>query len=176
MFLQCARVSILRAEKENGYSDVASILGPDARVGKISQCACAFLDESLAWVLRKSLFYECTTSACNSPLLKPLYGGLQGRFPGVAPMRLPFTSHIVEHSRYLPDASLHHFIVQWLKRNGQCLVRVTDPLTRASGEQERRAMFPPGGARRLPPQCAHSPRGTSVSIPGSSPGVAPSTG
>jgi hypothetical protein len=26
------------------------------RVGKISQCACAFLDESLAWVLRKSLF------------------------------------------------------------------------------------------------------------------------
>src|SRR6266851_283650 len=28
MFLQCARVSILRAEKENGYSDVASILGP----------------------------------------------------------------------------------------------------------------------------------------------------
>ena len=28
MFLQCTRVSILRAEKENGYSDVASILGP----------------------------------------------------------------------------------------------------------------------------------------------------
>src|SRR5260370_14350397 len=27
MFLQCARVSILRAEKENGYSDVALILG-----------------------------------------------------------------------------------------------------------------------------------------------------
>lgn len=28
MFLQCAYVSILRAEKENGYADVASILGP----------------------------------------------------------------------------------------------------------------------------------------------------
>jgi len=28
MFLQCARVSILRAEKENGYWDGASILGP----------------------------------------------------------------------------------------------------------------------------------------------------
>jgi hypothetical protein len=41
---------------------------PGFRVGKISQCACAFLDESLAWVLRKSLFYECTPSACNSPL------------------------------------------------------------------------------------------------------------
>src|SRR5216684_7662417 len=54
---------------------------PGFRVGKISQCACAFLDESLAWVLRKSLFYECTTSACNSPLLKPFYGGLRGRFP-----------------------------------------------------------------------------------------------
>ena len=27
MCLQCARVSILRAEKENGYSDVALILG-----------------------------------------------------------------------------------------------------------------------------------------------------
>ena len=27
MFLQCARVSILRAEKENGYSDFALILG-----------------------------------------------------------------------------------------------------------------------------------------------------
>src|SRR6266700_725644 len=27
-FLQCARLSILRAEKENGYLDVASILGP----------------------------------------------------------------------------------------------------------------------------------------------------
>ena|SRR6266851_283649 len=59
---------------------------PGFRVGKISQCACAFLDESLAWVLRKSLFYECTTSACNSPLLKPFYGGLQGRFPCFAPI------------------------------------------------------------------------------------------
>jgi len=48
--------------------DGASILGPAARVGTISPCACAFLDESLAWVLRKSLFDECTTSACNSPL------------------------------------------------------------------------------------------------------------
>ena len=28
MFVHCARVSILRAEKENGSSDVASILGP----------------------------------------------------------------------------------------------------------------------------------------------------
>jgi len=28
MFLQCACVSILRAEKENGYSDFALILGP----------------------------------------------------------------------------------------------------------------------------------------------------
>ncbi len=28
MFLQCACVSILRAEKENGHSDFASILGP----------------------------------------------------------------------------------------------------------------------------------------------------
>ena len=80
---------------------------PGFRVGKISQCACAFLDESPAWVLRKSLFYECTTSACNSPLLKPLYGGLHGRFPCFAPMRLPFTSQIVEHSRYLPAASFY---------------------------------------------------------------------
>src|SRR5258708_20854384 len=56
------------------------------RVENISQCDCAFLDESLAWVLRKSLFYECTPSACNSPLLKPFYGGLQGRFLGFAPI------------------------------------------------------------------------------------------
>jgi hypothetical protein len=61
-----------------------------------------WLDGSRAWVLRKSLFYEFTTSACNSPLLKPFYGGLQGRFPCFAPMRLPFASKIVEHSRYLP--------------------------------------------------------------------------
>src|SRR2546421_3276972 len=79
---------------------------PGFRVGKISQCASAWLDESRAWVLRKSLFYECTTSACNSPLLKPLYGGLQGRFPCFAPMRLPFTSTIVAHSRYLPGFQL----------------------------------------------------------------------
>src|SRR5258708_3500438 len=102
MFLQCARVSILRAEKENGYSDVAHNPRPGFRVGKISQRACAFLDESLAWVWRKSLFYECTTCACNSPLLKPFYRGLRGRFPCFAPMRLPFTSKTVEHSRYLP--------------------------------------------------------------------------
>jgi hypothetical protein len=56
MFLQVARVSILRAEQENGYVDGASLLGPAARVGKISPCACAFLDESPAWGLRKSLF------------------------------------------------------------------------------------------------------------------------
>ena len=59
---------------------------PAFRVGKISQCACAFLDESPAWVWRKSLFYECTTCACNSPLLKPFYGGLRGRFPCFAPI------------------------------------------------------------------------------------------
>jgi len=34
--------------------------------------------------------------------LSPFYGGLRGRFPWFAPMRLPFTSKIVEHSRYLP--------------------------------------------------------------------------
>jgi hypothetical protein len=79
IFVQGARLSILLAEQENGYLDVASILGPANALGKISQCACAFLDESLAWVLRKSLFYECTTSACNSPLLKPFYGGLRGQ-------------------------------------------------------------------------------------------------
>src|SRR5258708_22579809 len=33
--------------------------------------------------------------------LSPFYGGLRGRFPCFAPMRLPFTSKIVEHSRYL---------------------------------------------------------------------------
>ena len=41
---------------------------PGSRLGKISRRASAFLDESPAWVLRKSLFYECTISACNSPL------------------------------------------------------------------------------------------------------------
>jgi hypothetical protein len=78
---------------------------PGFRVGKISPCASAWLDESPAWVLRESLFYECTTSACNSPVLKPFYGGLHGRFPWFAPMRLPFTSHIVEHSHYLPKGA-----------------------------------------------------------------------
>src|SRR6266536_6120114 len=34
--------------------------------------------------------------------LSPFYGGLRGRFPCFAPMRLPFTSKTVEHSRYLP--------------------------------------------------------------------------
>src|SRR5260221_7274129 len=70
--------------------------------GKDQPMCLTWFDESLAWVLRKSLFYEFTTSACNSPLLKPFYGGLRGRFPCFAPMRLPFTSKIVEHSRYLP--------------------------------------------------------------------------
>ena len=36
--------------------------------------------------------------------LSPFYGGLRGRFPCFAPMRLPFTSKIVEHSRYLPNS------------------------------------------------------------------------
>src|SRR6266550_5054290 len=73
--------------------------------GKDQPMCLTWLDESLAWVLRKSLFYECPTSACNSPLLKPFYGGLHGRFPCFAPMRFPFTSQIVEHSRYLPGRS-----------------------------------------------------------------------
>ncbi len=57
------------------------VLASSARLrvwAAISQGACAFLDESLAWVLRKSLFDECTTSVCNSPLLKPFCGG--GRY------------------------------------------------------------------------------------------------
>jgi hypothetical protein len=67
---------------------IRMLLQSSARLscGKDQPCACAFLDESRAWVLRKSLFYECTTSACNSPLLKPFYGGLQGRFPCFAPI------------------------------------------------------------------------------------------
>jgi hypothetical protein len=40
--------------------------------------------------------------AYRHPLLKLFYGGLQGRFPCFAPMRLPFASKIVKHSRYLP--------------------------------------------------------------------------
>jgi hypothetical protein len=75
---------------------------PGFRVGKISQCACAFLDESLAWVLRKSLFYECTTSACNSPLAFAILWRSARSIPMVRTDFLPFTSKIVEHSRYLP--------------------------------------------------------------------------
>jgi hypothetical protein len=48
---------------------------------------------------------ELPEMASRHPLLKPLYGGLQGRFPCVAPMRLPFASKIVEHSRYLPKGA-----------------------------------------------------------------------
>src|SRR6266702_1971398 len=70
--------------------------------GKDQPMCLTWLDESPAWVWRKSLFYEFTISACNSPLLKPFYGDLHGRFPWFAPMRLPFTSQIVEPSRYLP--------------------------------------------------------------------------
>ncbi|SRR5258707_10672338 len=84
---------------------------PGFRVEKISQCACAFLDESLAWVLRKSLFYECTPSACNSPLLKPFYGGLQGRFPGFAPI----SSHSPHKSSNIRAIyHLCHHLVIWL--------------------------------------------------------------
>ena len=87
---------------------------PGFRVGKISQSACAFLDESLAWVLRKSLFYECTPSACNSPLLKPSYGGLRGRFPCFAPIsshspQKPSNIHAIYHLRHkglIAEASL----------------------------------------------------------------------
>src|SRR5260370_31209166 len=75
--------------------------------GKDQRRCLTWLDGSRAWVWRKSLFYECTTSACNSPLLKLFYGGLRGRFPWFAPMRLPFTSKTVEHSRYLPAIQAH---------------------------------------------------------------------
>jgi hypothetical protein len=79
---------------------------PGFRVGKISQCACAFLDESLAWVLRKSLFYECTTSACNSPLAFAIVRRSAWSIPMFRADFLPFTSQIVEHSRYLPLLSV----------------------------------------------------------------------
>src|SRR6266446_2449477 len=67
---------------------IRMLLQSSARLscGKDQPMCLTWLDESRAWVLRKSLFYECTISACNSPLLKPLYGGLQGRFPCFAPI------------------------------------------------------------------------------------------
>src|SRR5260221_471491 len=50
---------------------------------------------------------ELPEMAYCHPLLKLFYGGLRGRFPWFAPMRLPFTSKIVEHSRYLPAIQAH---------------------------------------------------------------------
>jgi hypothetical protein len=48
---------------------VITLKGQTCSLGMaFTKCACAFLDESLAWVLRKSFFYEFTTPACNSPL------------------------------------------------------------------------------------------------------------
>src|SRR5260370_29318718 len=67
---------------------IRMLLQSSARLscGKDQPMCLTWFDESLAWVLRKSLFYEFTTSACNSPLLKPFYGGLRGRFPCFAPI------------------------------------------------------------------------------------------
>src|SRR5258708_15326642 len=67
---------------------IRMLLQSSARLscGKDQPMCLTWLDGSRAWVLRKSLFYEFTTSACNSPLLKPFYGGLQGRFPCFAPI------------------------------------------------------------------------------------------
>ena len=59
MFLQCACVSILRAEKENGYADVASILGV-----------------ALAW--------ERSADAPPPGLTKPGMGADGGRSPSVS--------------------------------------------------------------------------------------------
>src|SRR5260370_6686775 len=49
---------------------IRMLLQSSARLscGKDQPMCLTWFDESLAWVLRKSLFYEFTTSACNSPL------------------------------------------------------------------------------------------------------------
>ena len=66
MFLQCARVSILRAEKENGYSDGASILGP-ALAWERSADALTSLDESRAWVLTEVVLLRMYNMCVQQP-------------------------------------------------------------------------------------------------------------
>ena len=99
---------------------------PGFRVGKISQCACAFLDESLAWVLRKSLFYECRTSACNSPLAFAILRRSARSIPMFRADFLPFTSKIVEHSRYLPVFPLQErFVACGVNTKRVCFLVIT---------------------------------------------------
>jgi len=53
---------------------------PGSRLGKISRRACAFLDESLAWVL--------TEVALLRTILSPLFGKSGRKFPVHAPVNL----------------------------------------------------------------------------------------
>jgi len=86
---------------------IRMLLPSSARLscGKDQPMCLRFLDESLAWVLRKSLFYECTPSACNSPLAFAILRRSARSIPRFRADFLPFTSQIVEHSRYLPSVS-----------------------------------------------------------------------
>src|SRR5260370_4336201 len=61
--------------------------------GKDQPMCLTWLDESLAWVLRKSLFYDCTTSACNSPLAFAILRRSARSIPMFRADFLPFTSN-----------------------------------------------------------------------------------
>jgi hypothetical protein len=106
MCLHCACVSILRAGKENGYADCASILGPALARERSADAPPPGLTKAEHGGFRKSLSYECRTRACNSLLLARILVESGHPFQTCAPMRLLFTSKIVEHSRNLPVAPL----------------------------------------------------------------------
>ena len=100
--MQVARLPILLAEQENGYLDVASILGPANALGKISRRACAFLDESLAWVLTEvallRIYNMCMQQPASEAILRMVHK------PNVRPFFGPMVSHFV---KVLATAAFH---------------------------------------------------------------------
>src|SRR5258708_29503421 len=75
---------------------------PDSCLGKISRRACAFLDESLAWVLTEVALLRMHNSCVQQPASPAILRRSARSIPMFRADFLPFTSKIVEHSRYLP--------------------------------------------------------------------------
>ena len=75
---------------------------PDSCLGKISRRACAFLDESLAWVLTEVALLRMHNIYMQQPASPAILRRSARSIPMFRADFLSFASKTVEHSRYLP--------------------------------------------------------------------------
>jgi len=102
--LHVARLSILLAEQEKNFSYLAQILGPTLAWER-SADAPDWLDESLAWVLTEVALLRMYNMCMQQPASQAIVRRSARSIPMFRADFLPFTSKIVEHSRYLPSTT-----------------------------------------------------------------------